>query len=227
MGYQQRLWGAFYLLMAMAIGGCAMFHKSPQAGRHIIGIQTSYGIMKILLYDSTPIHRDNMLKLAREGYYDGTTFFRVIKNFMMQGGSSDSRNAPPGIALGEKDTLTYTIASEIQKGLYHKKGALAQAREDNPEKRSHGGEFYIVQGKVYIPDSLEAYAKRRKFSLNDEQRKIYTTTGGTPHLDGNYTVYGEVIEGINIIDSICNQPTVKEINDRPVIDVVMKVWVIK
>ncbi len=206
---------------------CGTSKKSLTSGKRIVGIETQFGIMKIRLYDATPVHRDNMIKLVQQGYYDGTTFFRVIKNFMMQGGSSDTRNAPAGVALGENDILKYTIQSEIQTGIYHKKGALAQAREDNPEKRSHGGEFYIVQGKVYLPDSLEAYAKRRKFTLNDDQRKIYTTVGGTPHLDGNYTVYGEVIEGLNIIDSICNVPTTKEINDRPLKDIVMKVWMIK
>lgn len=218
-----------FLLIAITLlfAACGIVKKSPTSGKHILGVETQYGIMKIKLYDATPVHRDNMIKLVEQGYYNGTTFFRVIKNFMMQGGSSDTRNAPAGVALGENDTLKYTIQSEIHNGIYHKKGALAQAREDNPEKRSHGGEFYIVQGKVYLPDSLEAYAKRRKFTLNDDQRKIYTTVGGAPHLDGNYTVYGEVIEGLNIIDSICNVPTTKEINDRPLKDIVMKVWMIK
>ncbi|MBK8846266.1 MAG: peptidylprolyl isomerase [Bacteroidetes bacterium] len=224
---KKHYWIPIFVLAIIVINRCAVSKKGLTSGKHIIGIETRFGVMEVRLYDATPIHRDNFLKLASQGYYDSTTFFRVINQFMMQGGSSDSRNAHPDSACGEHDTLTYTIAAELIPGLYHKKGVLAQAREDNPEKRSHGGEFYIVQGKIFLPDSLEAYAKRRKFTLNDAQRKIYTTVGGTPHLDGNYTVYGEVIKGIEIIDSICSQKTTKALNDRPLQDVPMRVWVIK
>jgi peptidyl-prolyl cis-trans isomerase B (cyclophilin B) len=178
------------------------------------------------LYNETPQHRNNMLALARAHYYDSTMFFRVIKDFMMQGGSCDTRGALPGVALGNCDS-NYTVPAEILPTLFHKKGTLCAARDNNPAKASSGTQFYITQGKVYSEIDLKVYATSRHITLTDEQIKLYTTIGGIPHLDGAYTVYGEIVEGWNVIDSICNSPTVQYLNDRPVTDVKMSIKVLR
>ena len=191
-----------------------------------IQITTNYGKMIVKLYNETPKHRDNMLALAKIHYYDSTMFFRVIKSFMMQGGACDTRNALPGKALGECDS-NYTVAAEILPGLFHKKGTLCAARDGNPAKASSATQFYITQGKVYPENELRAFASSRRLTLTDAQTKAYTTIGGIPHLDGEYTVYGEIVEGLNIVDSICNSPTIQYLNDRPITDVKMAIKILK
>jgi peptidyl-prolyl cis-trans isomerase B (cyclophilin B) len=240
-----------------------------------VKIETKLGDIVVRLYDETPIHRDNFIKLAREGYYDGTLFHRVIKNFMIQGGDPDSKGAPAGKMLGVGGP-DYTLEAEIKDGLFHKRGALAAARqgdEVNPERRSSGSQFYIVWGQVYNDGQLKQLSKQLKMQqiqqafnalaashraeimqmrrnrdqaglqalqdkliaeaeaqvkgdgLTSEQQKIYTTIGGTPHLDGQYTVFGEVEDGLDVVEMIQNSATAR--GDRPVDDIDMRITVIE
>ncbi len=193
---------------------------------HYLRISTNYGNMVVQLYNETPKHRDNMMALAKIHYYDSTLFFRVIKNFMMQGGSCDTRNAQPGIPLGNCDS-NYTVPAEIMPSLYHKKGTLCAARDNNPAKASSATQFYIAQGRVFTIAELNAFAASRNLTLTEEQIKNYTTLGGIPQLDGNYTVYGEVVEGLNVVDSICNSTTARELNDRPLRDVKLSIRILR
>ncbi len=223
---------SIYLISAIALFlfGCKSFKyptKDLKGERlHYIQISTNYGNMIVKLYNETPKHRDNMLALAKIHYYDNTLFFRVIKNFMMQGGSCDTRNALPGIALGNCDS-NYTVPAEILPGIYHKKGTLCAARDNNPAKASSGTQFYIAQGKVYSEVELRAFAASRNITLTNEQINTYTTIGGIPQLDGQYTVYGEIVEGMNVVDSICNSPTVQYLNDRPLHDATLSIKVLR
>ena len=241
-------------------------------------IKTPLGDITVRLYDETPLHRDNFLKLAREGYYDGTLFHRVIKNFMVQGGDPDSRGASPTAHLGAGGP-DYTIPAEFNKSLIHKKGALAAARqgdEVNPEKRSSGSQFYIVTGEIYsagkltqlerqmaqqqlqnifnglVVDNRSRIIELRKNRDNaglmalqedlqkktyalakeqgepkytPEQREVYTSVGGTPFLDQNYTVFGEVEEGLDVVEKI--QLVRTQPGDRPVDDITMQVSVLE
>ena len=190
-----------------------------------VKIQTMLGDIVVRLYDETPIHRDNFIKLAKEGYYDGTLFHRVIKDFMIQGGDPDSKGAPTGKMLGVGGP-DYTLEAEIKDGLFHKRGALAAARQGdqvNPERRSSGSQFYIVWGKVFDDAGLDNIQKRLdertggRVKLTPEMREVYKTVGGTPHLDGQYTVFGEVVSGLDVVDAI--QQVQTDGNDRPVEDV--------
>lgn len=254
------------LLILMFVASC------KRETEPIVKISTEYGDIKVRLYDKTPKHRDNFLKLVGEKFYDGLLFHRVINHFMIQGGDPTSRNAAPDMMLGEGD-VGYQLDAEFVPEYFHKKGVLAAAREGddvNPERKSSGAQFYIVQGQVYTPERLEAVVKsvneRRKVSLyekikdqykddfarlqeandtralndlsekltrecdslfvneelvlTEQQKEAYTTVGGTPHLDGQYTVFGEVIEGLDVLDKIAAVKT--NDFDRPVKDVVIK-----
>ncbi|MCH2214147.1 MAG: peptidylprolyl isomerase [Flavobacteriales bacterium] len=200
----------------------------------VVIISTSFGDMTVRLYDDTPLHKENFLKLTKEGYYDGLLFHRVIQSFMIQGGDPDSRNADPGKALGTGGP-GYTIPAEFRPQYIHKKGALSAARQGdavNPDKESSGSQFYIVQGKVVSSESLTRMVRQKKpnrdgnaFSYTQEQIEAYTEIGGTPHLDGEYTVFGEVIEGLNVIDSIASHKT--DGRARPIEDITMKMKITK
>ncbi|HZE84661.1 MAG TPA: peptidylprolyl isomerase [Puia sp.] len=193
---------------------------------------TTMGTIVLRLSDSTPLHRDNFLLLVRKGYYDSSLFHRVINRFMIQGGDPDSKHAAAGAPLGEGGP-SYTIPAEFHPTLFHKKGALAAAREGddhNPQKASSGSQFYIVQGKVFTAAGLDSLEKGRLKGrkIPDGQRAVYETTGGAPHLDQNYTVFGEVIQGIAVVDSIAGGPTSGRPYDRPLNDVrILKVKLIK
>ena len=239
---------------------------------HKVKIQTMLGDIIVRLYDETPIHRDNFLKLVKEGYYDGTLFHRVIKDFMIQGGDPDSKGAPAGKMLGVGGP-DYTLEAEIKEGLFHKRGALAAARqgdEVNPERRSSGSQFYIVWGQVYNEGQLRQFSKQLKMQkvqsifnqlasehhaeimqmrrernrtglqelqdqlaaeaqkqaadfagMTEEQMKVYSTIGETPHLDGQYTVFGEVEEGLDVVEMIQASATGR--GDRPVDDLKMNI----
>lgn len=240
-----------------------------------VKIETMLGDIVVRLYDETPIHRDNFVKLAKEGYYDGTLFHRVIKNFMIQGGDPDSKGAPAGKMLGVGGP-DYTLQAEIQNGLFHKRGALAAARqgdEVNPERRSSGSQFYIVWGQVYNENQLRQFSKQLRMQkvqdvfhalasdhraeimqmrreknraglqelqdklvaeaesqvgsdgLTENQMKLYSTIGGTPHLDGQYTVFGEVEEGLDVVELIQGSATGRA--DRPLDDIEMRMVVIE
>jgi peptidyl-prolyl cis-trans isomerase B (cyclophilin B) len=180
--------------------------------------------MKVKLYNETPKHRDNFLKLAKEGFYNGTLFHRVINGLMIQGGDPTSKTAGPDAMLGSGDN-GYTIPAEFSPALIHKKGALCAARTENPEKASSGCQFYIVHGKKIIESELDQMQANRLIKYTPEQRKEYTTVGGTPFLDMGYTVYGEVISGLDVLDKIASVQT--KPGDRPVKDVKMTVKVVQ
>lgn len=186
-------------------------------------IHTPYGDMTVKLYNQTPQHRDNFIKLVKAQMYDNTLFHRVIKDFMIQGGDPKSKNAAPGEMLGTGD-LGYTVPAEFVPGLLHKKGALAAARQGdnvNPRRESSASQFYIVQGRTYTPQEIEILKTRYGVQLTPEQEQLYSTVGGTPHLDGQYTVFGEVIDGLDVIDRIAAQAT--DGRDRPVEDIPMTI----
>src|SRR6185436_20507345 len=201
--------------------------------RRDVLLQTSYGDITIRLSDSTPLHRDNFLKLVKVGFYDSVLFHRVIKNFMIQGGDPNSKTAVAGIPLGNGGPA-YTIPAEFRTTLFHKKGVIAAARQGdnaNPQKASSGSQFYIVQGKIFTDgglDSVETFRMNgRKIPSN--KREVYKTIGGTPHLDDNYTVFGEVIKGLEVVDKIAVVPTSTGADrDRPLEDVrIIKAKLIK
>lgn len=188
--------------------------------------ETTEGNIRVMLYDDTPIHRDNFLKLVNEQFYDSLLFHRVIKSFMIQGGDPTSKTAEPGTTLGTGE-LDYTLEPEFRiPKHYHRRGALAMAREGdrvNPERRSSGCQFYIVWGKTYSTKDLEAIQQRVKEATNGaaditpEMFWTYRKVGGTPHLDGQYTVFGEVTEGLDVVERI--QKVFTDTYDRPVDDV--------
>ena len=182
------------------------------AQKNKVKIETEYGNIIVMLYDSTPQNTQNMVKLAKEHVYDSTLFHRVIPEFMIQGGDPDSKNAKPGQMLGEGG-LKYTVPAEINNVYYHKKGALGVARDNTPDKSGSPTQFYLVVGRKFNDADLDNLTKRTGRVFTPEQREVYKTIGGTPHLDGNYTVFGEVIEGQDIVDKIALEPRDK--HDRP------------
>lgn len=183
-------------------------------------LQTTMGDIIVRLSDSTPLHRDNFLKLVKIGYFDSVLFHRVIKDFMIQGGDPDSKNAPAGQPLGNGGPA-YTIPAEFRQSLFHKKGVIAAARDNNPQKASSGSQFYIVQGKKFTEADLENLENNRlKRKIPADQKEVYKTLGGTPHLDQNYTVFGEVVKDLEVVDNIAAVETSKAADrDRPLQDV--------
>jgi peptidyl-prolyl cis-trans isomerase B (cyclophilin B) len=187
-----------------------------------IELITTNGSIVLRLSDLTPLHRDNFLRLVKSHYYDSVLFHRVIKNFMIQAGDPESKRAQPGQMLGNGGP-GYTIPAEFRPSLFHKKGVLAAARQGddvNPEKASSGSQFYIVQGKIFTDaglDSLENIRLKRKIPA--AYREVYKSIGGVPHLDQNYTVFGEVVKGLEMMDSIANAITSRQPPDRPVQDI--------
>lgn len=234
--------------------------------RAIIEMMTNHGTIVLELFNETPLHRDNFIKLVNDKAYDGLLFHRVIENFMIQGGDPDSKNAKSGVVLGEGD-LDYKVSAEFNPDLFHRKGALSTAREETLERVSSAMQFFIVQGKVFndslldvaesrinnmlarhyflnqpsskvlwndfkkaedddlqykiLNDSINTMAASftnfERYSIPESHREVYKTIGGTPHLDQNYTVFGQVIEGLDVIDSIAKVKT--DDNDRPLKDV--------
>ena len=269
---KQNFWILLIILACSAVA-CKSGQKTDgnMEKETVLKIETSMGDIKVKLYNETPKHRDNFIKLAKDGTYNGTLFHRVIKDFMVQAGDPESKNAPKGKMLGSGD-VGYTVPAEfVYPKYFHKKGALSAARqgdEVNPKKESSGCQFYIVTGKVFNDSTLlnmeqqknqnkvtEAFnalaqkhmkeiykmrkandqdglyalqdtlfiqaeaeaAKQPDFHFTPEQIKAYTTVGGTPHLDGEYTVFGEVVEGMDIVDKI--QQVKTDRSDRPEEDV--------
>lgn len=193
--------------------------KAAMEKVYYVQITTDFGTMKVKLYNETPLHRDNFVKLVSEGFYDSLLFHRVIKGFMIQGGDPQSKNAAAGQMLGSGD-VGYRIPAEFNDSLYHKKGVLAAARDNNPEKASSGCQFYIVQGKPMIENELQMAERRSGKPMSEAKRNDYKTIGGSAWLDGEYTVFGEVIEGLDVIDKIAAVPCGPM--DRPASDVRMK-----
>ena len=217
------------LILFVAMG---VFATKPQRVKKqrqkMVKIETTLGTIKVKLYDETPLHRDNFLKLVKDGFYEGVLFHRVIKDFMIQAGDPESVNADSLKQLGAGG-LGYTVPAEIVfPQLYHKKGVLAAARQGdmvNPEKKSSSCQFYIVQGQTFTDAQLDqmemrlTYQLRMKepFKYTEEQRIAYKTFGGTPHLDGQYTVFGEVVEGFDVLQKISEVETGRA--DRPKQDI--------
>lgn len=180
-------------------------------------IHTTYGDITVKLYNDTPLHRDNFIKLVNEGWYENSPFHRIIDNFMIQGGQNSDGRLDPG----------YTIDAEILDNHYHKKGALAAARlgdQVNPEKKSSGSQFYIVEGQVVPPSYLDRVAAQTNHTFTEEEKSTYTTIGGTPHLDGGYTVFGEVIMGLDVVDKL--SAVKKGRGDVPVESVTMTIEIL-
>jgi cyclophilin family peptidyl-prolyl cis-trans isomerase len=185
------------ILMSIILAGLTC---QAQQKETTVVIETSMGTIKAILYNDTPLHRDNFIKLVNEGWYNGSPFHRVIKNFMIQGGQNADGRMDPG----------YKVPAEFRDNHFHKKGALCAARQGdqvNPQKASSGSQFYIVQGEVFDERKLSFYEERLGKIFSAKQRQAYMTVGGTPHLDGDYTVFGEVIEGLDIVDKIAGVKT--------------------
>lgn len=209
-------------------------YRYDSAKEEMVVISTKYGDMTVRLYPETPLHKANFLKLVNESFYDSTLFHRVIKGFMIQGGDPNSKGAAAGAALGNGGP-GYTIPAEFNSAFIHKKGALSAARQGdgvNPKKESSGSQFYVVQGKQVETADLERMVTQKNRDAKDvssvyspEQINTYNTLGGTPHLDGDYTVFGEVVEGLDVIDSIANQPV--DGRSRPIEDIVMSMKIVK
>lgn len=222
----------FMLLCSLSLGTKA---QSNDTIRHEVLLETSMGNIRLVLYNETPLHRDNFLRLVKDGYYDGNLFHRVISNFMIQSGDSTSRHAKPGSSVGEYSP-DYTIPAEIVYPKYfHKRGALAAAREgdeENPQRASSSSQFYIVYGTNHSDADLDRFqelldeATQGKTKMTKEIRTHYRKYGGTPHLDGQYTMFGEVIEGMDVVKKINRVFT--DDYDRPVDDVrIIKATVVK
>ena len=207
------------MMMISATAVFAQATKAPATAKQTkVLIETEFGNMTAILYNETPLHRDNFIKLANQGWYNGSIFHRVINNFMIQGGGKDDKMNDPG----------YTVPAEFVGKYFHKKGALAAARkpdQGNPQKASSGSQFYIVQGAVLNDQQLNSYQMQTNKTYSPERREVYKTLGGTPHLDDDYTVFGEVIEGLDVIDKIAAVQTGP--GNKPLKDVKMKVTVIK
>ena len=199
---------------------CILLGMTTQAQEKetLVLIKTTKGDITVKLYNDTPLHRDNFIKLINEGWYNNSPFHRVIKNFMIQGGQNQDGTVDPG----------YRVPAEFRPNHFHKKGALAAARQGdqyNPEKASSGCQFYIVQGQVLTEANIQMYQQRYGLTFTEEQIKAYTTVGGTPHLDGEYTVFGEVVEGLEVIDKIAGVKT--GYMDVPVEAVTMSIEILK
>lgn len=221
--------------LVMLLSLVAVMASCSSKKEYMVRMFTTAGVIDMKLYDETPEHRDNFVKLVKEQRYDSLLFHRVIRNFMIQGGDPDSKYAAPGKLLGEGD-LGYTVEPEFMPELhFHRRGALAAAREGddvNPTKASSASQFYIVWGNVFTKEQLDRlktqYKQRtgKDITITPEQFEVYTTIGGTPHLDGDYTVFGEVVKGLEVVDAIQNVKC--DENDRPLRDVrIIKMELIK
>ena len=227
----KKLFCTSLLAVSLLVSGVVVGQsKSKQAK---VLISTEFGDIKIALYNETPQHRDNFIKLVKSKFYDGTLFHRVMNGFMIQGGDPDSKTAPEGVMLGEGD-VGYTIPAEFSTTLIHKKGVLAAARQPdniNPTKASSGCQFYIVEGRTFTKAEVDKILKgknaRRKDPIvyTEEQYKVYEAIGGYPSLDMDYTVFGEVLEGLDVVDKITEAETDKR--NRPTKDIKMTIKIVK
>ncbi len=226
------------IALCLLVVSCSTLQSRKNKEQKVL-IETTEGKVIVKLYNETPLHRDNFIRLVKSDFYNGVLFHRVINEFMVQGGDPDSKNADANARLGAGD-VGYTIPAEFRTpAIYHKKGALAAARQGdnvNPEKASSGCQFYIVTGRKFTEEQLNqieqnnimryGHANDSTYKLSNEARDYYQTTGGTPHLDGNYTVYGEVIEGMEIVEKISKTET--GMGDRPTKDIrIVKMKLVK
>jgi cyclophilin family peptidyl-prolyl cis-trans isomerase len=214
-----------FLLSNLSFISC---QSNNSNGLTTVLITTDSGNIKLILYDETPLHKENFIKLINEKFYDGQHFHRLIKDFMIQGGDPNSKNANRGELLGQGGT-GYTIPAEINPKYFHKKGALAAARNGdpvNPDKASSGSQFYIVQGRVFIMEELNQMVLEQIHApFTDAEIEAYTKLGGTPHLDGRYTVFGEITEGFDVLDKLMNVPV--DAYDRPLTDIEFSIKILE
>jgi cyclophilin family peptidyl-prolyl cis-trans isomerase len=197
---------------------CLLLTHAATAQRTKVVIETDSGNIVLALYDGTPQHRDNITKLVRQHFYDGLMWHRIIPGFVIQGGDPESKTAGKDKLLGDGDA-GYKIPAEINDKYYHHRGAVGAARDQNPDKSSSGCQFYIVVGKLFTDEQIDAAEKRSGIKESAAKREAYKKLGGTPHLDGNYTVFGEVIEGMSVVDKIAAMP--RNSSDRPNTDIRM------
>lgn len=219
----------FYTITFVFFISCTASRNSGNSGNEnvFVKIETDSGTMVARLYNKTPLYKENFVKLVKKHFYDGLLFHRVIKGFMIQGGDPDSRNAEPGQLLGEGGSKK-TIPAEFDTSLFHKKGAIAMAREDNdvnPKKASSSSQFYIVEGKTFTNLEMNRIEEHFKIKIPESHREVYRTIGGAPFLDMNYTVFGQVVSGLDVIDKIAG--AAKDKNDRPIHDIKMKITLMK
>lgn len=214
----------FFVYMVCFMSLPSFAQKTPKKD-YLVTLQTDFGTMKLILFDDTPLHKANFIKLAEDKFYDGLLFHRIIERFMIQGGDPNSKDAKPGQKLGSGGDNLERIPFEFTSNHVHRKGALAAARDNNPEKKSSACQFYIVQGKTFTDDELNALAAKNKMEYTTAQRRDYMILGGTPHLDNNYTVFGQVIDNLPVVDLIAKQS--KDKADRPTSDIKMKISVEK
>ncbi len=225
---------SFLFFLAFVIQAQQNIKLKKKDRKRDVEVVTTAGTIILRLYDSTPLHRDNFLRLVKSNFYDSILFHRVIKNFMIQAGDPNSKNAEAGKPLGN-GSPGYTVDAEIKPFLFHKKGTLAAARTGdnvNPERKSSGSQFYIVQGKTFTDKELDSIqvARLSGRQIPDDRRTLYKTIGGTPQLDGNYTVFGEVVGGLEVVDQIANTTTNKQAPaiDRPLQDIrIIKMKLVK
>lgn len=202
----------------LSVIALAVLASAALAQKNKVKITTDYGDIVVMLYDNTPKNTANMVKQAKAHFYDSTLFHRCIPQFVIQGGDPESKHAQPGQTLGNGG-LGYRVPAEINDTNYHKRGALGVARDNTPDKSGSACQFYIVVGKTFNDAELDNMSKRTGRVYTPEQREMYKTVGGTPHLDGGYTVFGEVIEGMDVVDKIANEP--RDRSDRPNKDIRM------
>ncbi len=220
--FNKKIVANILIISVLTVVNFQLFSQSKKD--YLVTVHTKYGDMNLILFDKTPKHKANFLKLVNNKFYDSTLFHRVIQNFMIQGGDPDSKKAKPNQALGS-GSLNYKIPSEISPDFYHKKGALGAAGDGNPEKASSSSQFYIVQGKIWNETELAGQIKRSGRPFTDLQKNTYKSIGGSPHLDGNYTVFGQLIGGFAVLDSVA--AVKKDARNRPEIDLPMRVTVQK
>lgn len=222
----------YFLLVLVLLASCSIFKKTNQQSiaanqPHFVKIETDSGTMVVRLSNKTPKTTANFLKLVNGHFYDGLLFHRVIEGFMIQGGDPDSRNAPAGKMLGEGG-LKYTVPAEFDTSLFHQKGAIAMARESddmNPEKASSSTQFYIVEGRTFTNTEMDKIEEKFKILIPKSHRAMYRSVGGAPFLDMNYTVFGQVVDGLAVIDKIAH--AAKDKNNRPLTDIHMKITIMK
>ena len=216
-----------FAICLLLVGLLTSVHLQAQDVETLVLIDTDMGKIKVKLFNDTPLHRDNFIKNVKEKRYDGLLFHRVIKQFMIQGGDIDSKDAPIEKHLGDGDP-GYTIPAEIVYPKYfHKRGMLCAARtsdEENPERASSGTQFYIVTGKFYTEMELDKMEKSDNKTFTPEERQAYRLDGGAPHLDNKYTVFGEVVKGMKVVDKIQFVETNEE--DRPLKNIKIKTMTI-
>ncbi len=208
----------FLAVCGLLIMSHSFAQKQQPVYKEKVVIETEYGKIVLALYQNTPKHGDNMIKLVKQKFFDSTLFHRVIPNFVIQGGDPNSKTAAAGAQLGDGE-IGYRVPAEINLADYHQRGAVGMARDNNPEKASSACQFYIVTGKKYTDAELDNISKQTGRKFTPVQRNTYKTKGGTPHLDGNYTIYGIVEEGMEVVDKISAEA--RDDRDRPLKDVKM------